>query len=47
MGEALAPFFRGQVVIGKKFGFKFEHGGTRRLVGLDSRPENIKDSLEG
>jgi aryl-alcohol dehydrogenase-like predicted oxidoreductase len=41
VGEALAPF-RGQVVIATKFGFKFEHNGAPRMVGLDSRPEYIK-----
>src|SRR6202048_985150 len=41
VGEALAPF-RGQVVIATKFGFKFEHDGAPRSVGLDSRPEYIK-----
>ena len=46
VGEALAPF-RGQVVIATKFGFKFEVDGNPRPVGLDSRPENIKHSLEG
>lgn len=46
VGEALAPF-RGQVVIATKFGFKFEVNGNPRPVGLDSRPETIKQSLEG
>jgi aryl-alcohol dehydrogenase-like predicted oxidoreductase len=46
LGEALAPF-RGQVVIATKFGFKFEHNGSPRMVGLDSRPEYIKQGLEG
>src|ERR1700756_2528866 len=46
VGEALAPF-RGQVVIATKFGFKFEHDGVPRSVGLDSRPEYIKQSVEG
>jgi aryl-alcohol dehydrogenase-like predicted oxidoreductase len=46
VGEALTPF-RGQVVIATKFGFKFEHDGSPRSVGLDSRPENIKHTLEG
>jgi len=46
VGEALAPF-RGQVVIATKFGFKFEHNGTPRSVGLDSRPEYIKEGVEG
>ena len=42
VGEALAPF-REQVVIATKFGFKFENGG---IVGLDSRPEHIKEVAE-
>lgn len=47
VGEALAPF-RHQVVIATKFGFKFEDaGGGPRSVGVDSRPEHIKHSLEG
>jgi aryl-alcohol dehydrogenase-like predicted oxidoreductase len=46
LGEALAPF-RGQVAIATKFGFKFEHNGSSRMVGLDSRPEYIKQGLEG
>ena len=46
LGEALAPF-RGQVVIATKFGFKFELDGTPRSVGLDSRPEYIKQGVEG
>jgi aryl-alcohol dehydrogenase-like predicted oxidoreductase len=46
VGEALAPF-RGQVVIATKFGFKFEYDGSPRMVGLDSRPEYIKQGLEG
>jgi aryl-alcohol dehydrogenase-like predicted oxidoreductase len=46
VGEALAPF-RGQVVIATKFGFKFEHDGAPRSVGLDSRPEYIKQGVEG
>src|SRR6201993_318143 len=46
VGEALAPF-RGQVVIATKFGFKFdEDGGAPRSVGLDSRPEYIKQGVE-
>src|SRR5512143_2163481 len=39
VGEALSPF-RGQVVIATKFGFKFGPKGEQ--MGLDSRPENIK-----
>jgi aryl-alcohol dehydrogenase-like predicted oxidoreductase len=46
VGEALAPF-RGQVVIATKFGFKFEHNGAPRMVGLDSRPAYIKQGVEG
>ena len=46
VGEALAPF-RGQVVIATKFGFKFEEdSSTPRSVGLDSRPEYIKQGVE-
>ena len=47
VGEALAPF-GGQVVIATKFGFRFEeNGGVPRNVGLDSRPEYIKQGVEG
>jgi aryl-alcohol dehydrogenase-like predicted oxidoreductase len=46
VGEALAPF-RGQVVIATKFGFKFELEGKPRNVGLSSRPEYIKQGVEG
>ncbi len=46
MGEALAPF-RGQVVIATKFGFKLDPNGGPRWVGLDSRPEHIKQVAEG
>src|SRR5919106_6514111 len=40
VGEALAPF-REQVVIASKFGFKFGPQGEQ--IGLDSRPEHIKE----
>jgi len=43
VGEALAPL-RGQVVIATKFGFKFGPRGEQ--VGLDSRPEHIKEVAE-
>src|SRR5438552_5231626 len=43
VGEALAPF-RGQVVIATKFGFKF--GSKGEQIGLDSRPEHIKEVVE-
>ena len=46
VGEALAPF-RGQVVIATKFGFKLDPNGGPRWVGLDSRPEHIKQVAEG
>jgi aryl-alcohol dehydrogenase-like predicted oxidoreductase len=46
VGEALAPF-RGHVVIATKFGFRFEHGGAPRSVGLDSGPQYIKEGVEG
>jgi aryl-alcohol dehydrogenase-like predicted oxidoreductase len=41
VGEALAPF-RGKVVIATKFGFKLDPS-TGKQIGLDSRPEHIKD----
>ncbi len=41
VGEALAPF-REQVVIATKFGFKLDPN-TGKQVGLDSRPEHIKE----
>lgn len=41
IGEALAPF-RNEIVIATKFGFK----EGKMLLGLDSRPENIKAVAE-
>src|SRR5437868_6030216 len=41
VGEALAPF-HGKVVIATKFGFKIDPN-TGKQVGLDSRPEHIKE----
>src|SRR5438874_10749922 len=46
VGEALAPF-RGKVVIATKFGFKLDPTGERTWIGLDSRPEHIKQVAEG
>ncbi|MBI4444950.1 MAG: aldo/keto reductase [Acidobacteria bacterium] len=46
VGEALAPL-REQVVIATKFGFKLDPNGERRWVGLNSRPEHIKQVAEG
>jgi aryl-alcohol dehydrogenase-like predicted oxidoreductase len=43
VGEALAPF-RERVVIATKFGFKFGPKGEQ--IGLDSRPEHIKQVAE-
>jgi aryl-alcohol dehydrogenase-like predicted oxidoreductase len=46
VGEALAPF-RGKVVIATKFGFKPSVPGEARWDGLDSRPEHIREAVEG
>jgi len=44
VGEALAPV-RDQVVIATKFGFDFDSHGRQR--GINSRPEHIKEVVEG
>jgi aryl-alcohol dehydrogenase-like predicted oxidoreductase len=46
VGEALAPL-RGQVVIATKFGWRIDPKVERGLAGLDSRPEHIKEVVEG
>jgi aryl-alcohol dehydrogenase-like predicted oxidoreductase len=50
VGEALAPF-RKQVVIASKFGFDlnpdFDPRGMKGAPGLNSRPEHIKQAVEG
>ena len=46
VGEALAPV-RGQVSIATKFGFKLKPDGGPGWLGLDSRPEHIKEVAEG
>jgi aryl-alcohol dehydrogenase-like predicted oxidoreductase len=50
VGEALAPF-RGQVVIATKFGFdlspNLDPRGMKGAPGLNSRPEHIKEAVEG
>jgi aryl-alcohol dehydrogenase-like predicted oxidoreductase len=50
VGEALAPFC-GQVVIATKFGFdlnpNFDPRGMKGLPGLNSRPERVKQAVEG
>jgi aryl-alcohol dehydrogenase-like predicted oxidoreductase len=45
VGEALAPF-REQVVIATKFGFKLDPDSERGIVGLDSRPEHVREVAE-
>ena len=42
VGEALTPF-RGQVAIATKFGFQLKPDGTPGFIGLDSRPDHIKE----
>src|SRR5439155_18750348 len=44
VGEALAPY-RGHVVIATKFGFHF--GPNAERLGLSSKPEHIKQAVEG
>jgi len=50
VGEALVPV-RDQVIIATKFGFdldpKFDPRGMKGLPGLNSRPEHIKQAVEG
>jgi len=46
VGEALAPV-RDQVIIATKFGFQIDSGEEPHPVGLNSRPEYIKESVEG
>jgi aryl-alcohol dehydrogenase-like predicted oxidoreductase len=47
VGEALAPF-RKQVVIATKFGFDLSGSDPRPgAAGLNSRPEHIKEAVEG
>jgi aryl-alcohol dehydrogenase-like predicted oxidoreductase len=43
VGEALAPY-RDEVIIATKFGFKIQDG---KQAGLDSRPEHIREVVEG
>jgi aryl-alcohol dehydrogenase-like predicted oxidoreductase len=42
VGEALSPI-RGEVVIATKFGFKLDPSGQRTQLGVDSRPEHVKE----
>lgn len=50
VGKALAPF-RKQVVMATKFGFDINPGfdirGTKGSPGLNSRPEHVKQAVEG
>lgn len=47
VGEALAPF-RDQVVIATKFGFNIDADGTQHSdPALNSRPEHIKQAVDG
>jgi aryl-alcohol dehydrogenase-like predicted oxidoreductase len=45
VGEALEPF-RGRVAIATKFGFKLKPDASPGFLGLDSRPERIKQVAE-
>ncbi len=45
VGEALAPF-KDQVVIATKFGFRLDPDGGPKWIGLDSRPEHIRQVAE-
>jgi aryl-alcohol dehydrogenase-like predicted oxidoreductase len=42
VGEALSPI-RGEVVIATKFGFKLDPSGQHTQLGVDSRPEHVKE----
>ena len=46
VGEALAPV-RDQVVIATKFGFQFDSSNEPHPNGLNSRPEYIREGVEG
>jgi aryl-alcohol dehydrogenase-like predicted oxidoreductase len=46
VGEALVPFRR-QVVIATKFGFDIDQATGHNLGGLNSRPEHIREVVEG
>ena len=45
VGEALSPL-RQRVVIATKFGFKLDPTGQKGWIGLDSRPQHIKEVAE-
>jgi aryl-alcohol dehydrogenase-like predicted oxidoreductase len=46
LGEAIAPF-RNKVVIETKYGWNIDQKTGQRLPGLNSRPEHIKEVVEG
>src|SRR3954471_11494498 len=46
LGEALVPF-RNKVVIETKFGWNIDQKTGQRLPGLNSRPDHIKEVVEG
>jgi aryl-alcohol dehydrogenase-like predicted oxidoreductase len=46
VGEALAPF-RSQVIIATKFGFQLHPDGKPGWQGLNSKPDHIKQAVEG
>lgn len=46
VGEALAPV-RDQVVIATKFGFQFDDDNDPHPTGLNSRPEYIRQTVDG
>ena len=46
VGEALSPF-RDKVVIATKFGFGHDPKGSPQMTSLNSRPEHIREVVEG
>lgn len=46
LGESIAPF-RNKIVIETKFGWNIDQNTGQRLPGLNSRPEHIKEVVEG
>src|ERR1700687_866950 len=45
VGQVLSPC-RGKVMIATKYGFKLDPNGGPKWIGLDSRPERIKQVAE-
>jgi aryl-alcohol dehydrogenase-like predicted oxidoreductase len=46
LGESIAPF-RNKIVIETKYGWNIDQKTGQRLPGLNSRPEHIKEVVEG